>query len=420
MEDLPYASYVEATVSQALASEFTARNAAFREDVAAAEYDYAAPDARFREISARLGLSASPVASTLAKHVGSRPVYFGDWANHLLAERARRAMEKLSEASIGTAAIAAADAGNDAPISELTSGLTAAALPSTPGAGAERVSDMVASVTDEAQLVARRTIKEMINGIRHRRQMLQPLAKFVSKGATVFVGGAAESDAKPVFSTIKQLGALGLIASFAVTLVPQEAEARKRDRTMAIIGGIAAGLVAPKVYDMMTNGANAGGYRDTYPAPAYPVPHHPYPPQYRDHRPDPYAGNGYGASSYGAGRHSRPIPMSDQMTLAAKATVAITIGSVRRADAMVDQAIQQGMACVRRFGPESRCLIETQGVLMDFGRGLFTATLRNGVIAHEANGLFSTDRRILHGVWEEAKRIKMDEDGYGQRPYWRN
>ncbi|AOG03431.1 hypothetical protein [Bosea sp. RAC05] len=403
-------------MSQALASEFTARNAAFREDVAVGEYDYAAPDARFRDITARLGLSASPVASTLAKHVGSKPVYFGDWANHLLAERARRAMEQLSQASIAAASTEAAAAGPDAPVAEFTSGLIANAAPSAPGAGAERVGEMIASVTDEAQLVARRTIKEMIGAIRHRRQTLQPLAKFVSKGATVFVGGGAERDAKPVFSTIKQLGALGLIASFAVTLVPHEAEARKRDRVMAILGGVAAGLVAPKVYDMMVNGHPQGGYGGAYPAPAYPSAGPVYPAPYPAYRPDPYAGSGYGATSYGAGRHTGPIPMSDQMTLAAKATVAISVGSVRRADAIVDQATQQGMACVRRFGPESRCLIQTQGVVMDFGRGAFTATLRGNVIAHEANGLFSSDNRILRGVWDEAKQIKLAEDGYGRRP----
>lgn len=427
-------------MSNELVSEFTSRNAGLRADIDAGEYAHMDDAARFRDISARLGIPASPVASVIAKHVEQGAVFHGEWANRLLAERAQRAMEKLSHASTAAACEAATDAEITIPVADfatcladatarmrVTSGVTKdfatsladATTKMRTGTKSETVEQMTTAVSAEARAVARRTISDMIRGIRFRRQTMKPLAKFVSKGATIYATGPAESDAKPVFSTVKQLIAIGLISSFAITLVPSEAEARKRDRLIAIAGGIAAGLAANNAYGMMNGNGGAylpaGGYPGAnYPAPAYPAPQ----PLYR---PDPYLSGGYDGVGYGPQYRRNPVPMSDQMTIAAKSVVAISIGSVRRADAIVDQAIQQGMNCVRRFGPDSRCLMQTNGVVMDFGRGNFTATLRGTVIAHENNRMFSSDNRILRRVWDEAKQIKAAEDGYGygQQPYRR-
>lgn len=394
-----------------LKTDLTERNREARSEIEAGHHDQIAPEALLRRAAARMVASSSPTAAALVKFHGAPS------AGGALQQRAAHATERL----VNAASTAIADAALVAPVPVPPKSLTAALAKETIAATSDRsIAGLARHIDSQASRAARAAIAGMIASIRARRERLAPLAKFVTNGAKVVTFGGPRGSAPAQMSLARSLVALGVIGSFSFTLIPNEVVAGERTRrVLAIIGGMAAGAAAPQVYQRLrSNNGYAqqplyqnqgyggpqlnyrhpgyGGYQDYRAAPVYDHPR-------REYRRPYYQPNSYAA---------RPIPMSDEMTIAAKAVVAAEVNSITQADAIIDQAIRQGMSCMNQMGYGGNCVVRAGSVTMDFARGRFVAAPLGRVVAREENGIYSADDMVMRQVWNRAKALKVQEDDY--------
>lgn len=395
-----------------LKTDLTERNREARGEIEAGYHDQISPDVLLRRSAARIVSTISPTAATLVKFHGA------PGSDGALQQRAALATERL----VNSASTAIADAALASPVPVPPKALIAALAKEPIAATSDRsIAGLVRHIDSQASRAARAAVAGMIASIRARREKLAPLAKFVTNGAKVITFGGPRGSAPAQMSLARGLVALGVISSFSITLVPNEVVAGERSRRMlAIIGGLTAGAAAPQVYQRLRNNNGYGmqpnyqnqgyggfqpnyrnqgaGYQDYRPAPVYGHPRR----DYRERR--PY----FQPNSYAA----RPIPMSDEMTIAAKAVIAAEVNSITQADAMIDQAIRQGMSCMSQMGYGGNCVVRTGSVTMDFARGRFVAAPLGRVVAREENGIYSADDMVMRQVWNRAKALKVQEDNY--------
>lgn len=380
-----------------LKTDLTERNREARDEIEAGHHDQIAPVVQLQRAAAGIASASSPAAATLVK--------FHDAAGSGGALRERAA--KITERLVGVASTAIADAALASPVPVPPRALITSLSKEPIGSTADRtVAGLGRHIDSQASRAARAAVAAMIAAIRARREKLAPLSKFVTNGAKIVTFGRPRGSAPAQMSLARSLVALGVISSFSITLVPNEVVAGERSRRMlAIIGGIAAGAAAPQVYQRLRDN---GGYslQPSYQNQGYGG----YEPNYRgyDHgrqnyRPAPVQPNSYAA---------RPIPMSDEMTIAAKAVIAAEVNSISQADAMIDQAIRQGMSCMSQMGYGSNCVVRAGSVTMDFARGRFVAAPLGRVVAREENGIYSADDMVIRQVWNRAHALKAQEDRY--------
>jgi len=415
------------------------------ESIATGEFTPVDSFIALRQGAGACGLSASPIAATLSRHVEPNAVIHGGDVNDALPARARRAVEQI----VARSTLAAARVGFASSVvvpAEIFAAKLAEHGRLAPGAGSATVSGMSTAATSKVNASAKNAMSELVHTLRMQAASMKPLAKFFTHNANIHVGGPTEADPKPVFSTVKRLATVGLVASVAFTLLPsQQADAANQHAGAAARPAVAftrapAAVITPRpvvvrsapVYQSQWQNNNNGAAtaaavvtgvavgaavatQTPYAAAIrnngyYPTTNYPQ----QQISPPTYGNNGYG-NGYGAGNGygNGPVQMSHQMALAIKAVVAVNTGSTGRADSIVNRAEQIGLNCVRRFGPDARCIQKVGGATMDFGRGMFQAESRGVVIATEANGRFRENVDASRYVWSQAKAINAREQGVG-------
>lgn len=293
-----------------------------------------------------------------------------------------------------------------------TGALTRTELDASTPAAARTVTSgqAVALATEATANHGRELVRAAIEGARKDRESLGRFGKFVSDGAIVAPQGGAKGIG-PVSSFAARLAAVGAIAGMAITIPHAPAYAdwygkqrRSEGRRAAIAAGvgIVAGVLAGKA--LAGQGFSSGqsyGY----------VPPTPYVP------PRSYGYDSYGGVAPMQAYAPRVTLPSDNFILAAKTVVAARIGSVRGADDSIDRALIAGRSCVQEMGPNPRCTVRVNGVVLDFANARYVATDLGRPVIAETNGMIQRlQPQALQEAFFRAKEIKQREDyagGYG-------
>ncbi len=316
--------------------------------------------------------------------------------------------------------------------------------PGRPGS----VSALQADAAGAAEAEARRLLSATIANARSDRRALSGLGKFVD-GAIVLPAGQADG-AAPLATLTRWLAAAGIVSSFSLVLAPdaaawdhgqhrtapgtaqtyqvqrpiqnqfaagpavnpyavqawRERRAERRDERRAAMVATGAVIAGALLANQGGAGLGYGGYG------AYPQPYaQPYPNGYGAY------GNGY-APPYAppAGYGVRPAPPSDAFTIGAKTLVAVQVGSVPRADAIINRAFADGVECLGRLGPGANCTIRTHGITLDPSRGEYIAVANGVPVMMERDGILQRFRPdILERAYAESRGIAAEE-GLGRRP----
>ncbi len=306
---------------------------------------------------------------------------------------------------------------------------------------------IVAAAAEAGRDVGRRTMVEAIAAIRREREVARPIAKFMDEALARQVGrGAPDALAR----VARRMAALGLASGLAVTMVPSDASAWvmrggggggqpivasfPRPAQRFQVAPIVINRVVTPVYTQQTppafqggnygNGYNNGGFNNGgyYGRPAI-VPFaagvalgtvagavgsglNNQTPYYQGN-------NGYGG--YGRGVPAQVYAPSPRIVTAAKLAVAMRMGSIRGADAHVDQVVRQGMACAAHGA--SACTIDTPAMHFDFRQGVYGVKMRGADVAVETrrDGYREIDHETMRQAFVRAEGLKAREDGMAMR-----
>ncbi len=196
-------------------------------------------------------------------------------------------------------------------------------------------------------------------------------------------------------------------------------EYRREERNTALLA--TGAVIAGAIIGNQALGRNyGGGYGAQYGGGYGAYGAYPPPDAYRPAQVPAYGGygGGYGAPPGYGGYAPRPIVPSDEFVVDAKKIIAAKLRDNQAAERIIDDAVYQGVACVRQMGPGASCTARTHEVTLDFVRGVFTASIKGIPVVEEVNGQLTRLRPdILNDAHRRAMGAHIDSlgGGYGGR-----